>query len=383
MYKRLLEMPVRQSCFLFGPRGTGKTTFLKEKYSEAVIFNLLLEKRYQQLSANPEIFFEEVQALRKPQTIIIDEIQRLPELLNYVHLLIEEKKHRFILTGSSARQLKRAGVNLLAGRAVTRAMFPFLPEELASDFQLPRALRYGTLPVVWESEAPADTLEAYIETYLKEEIKAEALVKNLGSFSRFLQIAAIFHGQTLNVSNVARDAGVSRTTVNGYFEVLEDTLLSARLPAYVPQLKVREAKHDKFYLVDPGLVRSLKRNTSTVDSDEIGPLFEGFVFQILRGYQQYQKMFDELFYWQPLDAKAGEVDFLLRRGKSFVAVEVKGTDRLRPEHFKGMDAIQALSGLKRKILVYLGKETRRTAEGVEILSFKQFNELMVDKTLFD
>jgi len=207
----------------------------------------------------------------------VDEVQRLPSLLNEVHRSIEERGLRFVLSGSSARKLRHGGVNLLAGRALLRSMHPFLPPELEGRFSLDAALRIGTLPIVLASTRPEETLRACIHGYLKEEIQAEALVRSLAGFARFLPVAALLHGQMVNVSSLARDAGVARTTVNDYLEILEDTLLAFRVPGFEARLRVRERKHPKLYWVDAGLVRAAKDQLAPLAIEERGPLFEGLV----------------------------------------------------------------------------------------------------------
>ena len=253
---RTFESP-RQSFFLVGPRGVGKSTYLRINFPDAHVIDLLAEGVYQRLLANPGLLAAELRAVPDDRWVVLDEMQRLPALLNEVHRFIEEKGLRFVLCGSSARRLKRAGVNLLAGRALYRAMHPFLPEELAEHFNLDDAMRYGLLPIVWDSDAREETLTAYAQMYLKEEIQAEALVRNLPGFARFLPIAALFHGQTVNVTNIAREAGVARTTVIGYLDILEETLLCFRLPAYETRLRVRERRLPKWYWCDPGIVRAM------------------------------------------------------------------------------------------------------------------------------
>jgi len=263
LYARLL-VPPKHSFFLFGPRGTGKSTCVRETFPHARRIDLFDEAVYQSYLGQPGLFAQELRAVRSGETIFIDEIQRLPWLLNEVHRFIEERRLRFILCGSSARKLKREGTNLLAGRAVQRVMHPFMPAELGADFNLETALSYGMLPVIWQSEDRRDALLAYARLYLKEEIQAEALVRNLQGFARFLPLAALFHAQTLNIAALSRDAGASRTTVAGYVDILEDTLLAFRLLAYESRLRVREKKHPKLYWVNEAIVQANKHQLDAV-----------------------------------------------------------------------------------------------------------------------
>ena len=373
MYTRLLEPP-KSSFFLLGPRGTGKTTWLRQKFAGATWFNLLDEGLYQRFLANPSLFGDALRAVPAGSWVVVDEVQRLPGLLNEVHRAIEERRLKFALAGSSARRLRQAGTNLLAGRAVRRSMFPLAPPELGDDFDLARALRFGTLPLVWASAEPEETLDAYVQLYLKAEIQAEAVVRNLPGFARFLPIAALFHGQTLNVAALARDAEVSRTTVAGYVEILEDTLLATRVTAFEARLRLRERKAPKLYWVDPGLVRALKRARGPVLVEEAGPLFEGLVFTLLRMWNDAHRAWEEIQYWAPAEARLTEVDFVLRDGAQTTAVEVKASVTLRPEHFAGLEAIAALEGVRRRVLVYRGRERLRTASGVDVLPFDTFAE---------
>jgi predicted AAA+ superfamily ATPase len=375
-YERALAPP-KNSFFLLGPRGCGKSTWLSKHFAGAKNINLLDEALYQSYLVNPRLFYEMLVGLKPGSWVTVDEIQRLPNLLNEVHRLIEEQKLKFALTGSSARKLKRSGVNLLAGRAIRKEMFPLTPYELGKDFNLTEAMQFGTLPLVWTAEDPKSTLQTYAQMYLKEEIQAEALVRNLQGFSRFLPVAALFHGQVLNISNVARDAAVSRPTVIGFFDILEDTLMAKRLPAFESSLRVREKKHPKLYWVDPGILRAAKKDLFAVSPEEMGPLFEGFIYMLLRAHCNE----DELFYWSPAEAKLTEVDFLLKRGKEYIAIEVKATARLRPEHTKGLHAISDLKGLKRKILVYLGREKLSKSDGIEVLPLLEFSRLLGEQKI--
>lgn len=380
LYSRLLQPP-KSSFFLFGPRGCGKSTWLKESFKGIRQISLLDESLYQTYLADPSEFYKTARTTKKGEWLVVDEIQRLPQLLNEVHRLIEDNKIKFALTGSSARKLRRSGVNLLAGRAVRRNMYPLTPMEMGKDFDLNEALRFGTLPLILKSEDPKDSLVSYVQMYLKEEIQAEALVKNLAGFSRFLPIAALFHGQALNISNVARDAEVKRPTVQGFFEILEDTLLAKKLPAYEGKLRVREKSVAKFYWIDSGIVRAARKDLGPPGAEEIGPLLEGFVFMLLNFQKDTATEIDDLFYWAPAETKSTEVDFLVQKGKEFIAIEVKATRRLRPEHFKGLNAITGLKGLKRKILVYLGTEKMRIDENIEVLTFDAFIEELANKKI--
>lgn len=362
-YPRLLKAP-RESFFLFGPRGVGKSTWARAAFPRATRLDLLDERVYQAYLRDPRLFGDELRRQRRGAWVIVDEVQRLPALLNEVHRAIEELGLRFVLLGSSARKLKAGGTNLLAGRALRREMHPLLPAELGADFALPEVLRYGTLPIIWQAPDKRDRLEAYTQLYLREEIQAEALVRNLPGFARFLPIAALSHGQVINTAGLARDAGVARTTVAGYLEVLQDTYLVRILPAYEARLRVKERKHPKLYWTDPGVVRAMKRQFHVPSAEERGALLEGWVGAMLCATQAYRPFYDEMFYWAP--AQGGvEVDFLLRRGKELIAIEVKATATPGPADFAGLRAIGELQATKRRILVHGGERAFTTAEGIE------------------
>jgi predicted AAA+ superfamily ATPase len=308
--------------------------------------------------------------------VVVDEVQRLPSLLNEVHRAIEELRLRFVLLGSSARKLKAAGTNLLAGRAVRREMHPLQPDEMGSDFDLKEVLRYGSVPIIWRAPHKPDRLDAYAQLYLREEIQAEALVRNLPGFARFLPIAALFHGQVVNTASLARDAGVARTTVSGYIDILQDTYLVALLSPYEARLRVKERKHPKLYWTDPGIVRAMKRQLHEPAAEERGALLEGWIHGLLRARQAYAGLYDDLTYWAPTQGGT-EVDFLIRRGKSFVAIEVKTTSNPAPPHFAGLRAIGDLAGIKRRVLVHMGERPFDTTEGIEALPVMQFAEEVV------
>lgn len=376
---RLLQPP-KQSFFLFGPRGTGKSQWLAERFADAAVtLDLLDEELLIELTSEPGAFARKLEPLARDDWVVIDEVQRAPILLNTVHRFIEKKRLRFVLCGSSARQLRRRGVNLLAGRAVERRLHPFTPAELGDRFDIEEALRLGTLPVVWSAPERVDTLRAYVQTYLAQEIRNEAAVRGLPSFTRFLPIAALFHGQVLNVASLARDAGVPRTTVQAYLDILDQTLLTFRLDAYRPRLRVKEVAHAKLYWTDPGLVRAFKRASGPVQDEERGGLFEGWVAQTLRAMNDYRGLFDEWSYWSSHGSGGVvEVDFLLRRGKQLVAVEAKAGRRFKPEMLKGLQAAGDLPGVKRRILVYGGDDSWTTDDGIEVKSSNGFAALLSD-----
>ncbi|HEX4953614.1 MAG TPA: AAA family ATPase [Thermoanaerobaculia bacterium] len=362
---RILEPPAA-SFFLFGIRGVGKSTWARQTFPTAPRFDLLDEGLFHQLLADPALFGAQLRALEPDSWVVVDEVQRLPSLLNEVHRAIEERGQRFVLLGSSARKLKAAGTNLLAGRARWKRLYPFVPEELGAAFDLESALAHGSIPLILAAEDRAEALPAYVQLYLREEIRAEALVRNLPGFVRFLPIAALCHGQMINVASIARDAGVARTTVQGYLEILEDSLLTWRLSAHEARLRVRERAHPKLYWVDPGVVRAVKRQLGPLATEERGPLFEGWVHTLLRAYHEKSPLFDELSYWSPAESRTTEVDFLLQRGGDHLALEVKASQRFTPGLTAGLRAIGDLPRLARRVLVYLGERELRTEEGIEV-----------------
>jgi len=270
---------------------------------------------------------------------------------------------------------------LLAGRAVHRFMHPLVPEELGDAFELEKALRWGTIPVIWSAPDRRGALEAYTQLYLKQEIQAEALVRNLPGFARFLPIAALFHAQVLNISGLARDAAVARNTVQGYLSVLEDTLLAFLLPAFEARLRVRERKHPKLYWVDPGLPRAMKRQLDAPGAEERGHLFEGWVVSLLRAYRDYSGLFDDWAYWAPGKGSDLEVDLLLRRGRSMLALEIKAGRNIPDRGLRGLRAIADLPGVRRRVVVCLSDRETRTHDGIEVLPLRKFLRLLEQGTL--
>ena len=380
-YPRLIRPP-RQSFFLLGVRGVGKSTWARAQFPDAPHIDLLDEARYQDYLVDPSLFAADLQPAPPASWVVVDEIQRLPNLLNEVHRHIEERRLNFALLGSSARKLKAAGVNLLAGRALHKTMHPLTPAELGGDFDLDTALDTGTIPLVWVAEERRAVLESYVRLYLREEVRAEGLVRNLPGFARFLPIAALYHGQVVNISGIARDCGVARTTVQGYLDILEDTLLAFRLPAFQPRLRARERRHPKLYWVDPGLVRAVKRLHGPIAPEERGALLEGWVLHLLRAHGEQGELFDDLHYWAPHPANRTEVDFLLRRGGELAAIEVKSQPRHHTGMLPGLRAIAELPRIARRVLVYGGKRSFRTGDGIDVWSTGRLQQALIGGTLW-
>jgi len=328
-------IPPETSFFLFGPRGTGKSTYVKRLINKDTLYiDFLDPDTFRNYSAFPETLIKTVNALN-PARVIIDEVQKVPQVLDVVHKIMEERKIHFILTGSGARKLKKTGADLLGGRAVYCKMHPFTASELGDLFSLDKALQTGLIPVVDRSVDPSKTLSAYVDIYLREEIMAEGLVRNLGSFARFLEIISYSHGAVLNVSNLARECQISRGIVTGYIDILEDLLLSYSLPVFTRRAKRKTASHPKFYLFDNGLYRRLRqKGPLDIESEITGPALEGLVGQHIRAYSDYALQDTRLFYWRSL--AGNEVDFVLYGSKTFVAIEVKNTKVIRPTDYNGL-----------------------------------------------
>ncbi|MFN3235110.1 MAG: ATP-binding protein [Gammaproteobacteria bacterium] len=358
------------SYFLFGPRGTGKSTLMRYYYPDALYIDLLDPSVFRQYTARPERLEMLVQGENK-KTIIIDEIQKIPTLLSVVHRLIEQKKGwQFILTGSSARQLKRAGVDLLAGRAVIRMLHPFMASELNEQFVLDRALEYGLVPLIMESQEVKDTLNSYIDVYLNEEVKAEGLVRNIGDFSRFLEIMSFSHGCVLNMANVARECEVSRKLVEGYLSVLQDLLLSVHLPVFSERAKRKLISRSKFYYFDAGVYRGL-RSVGYLDrpSEVDGPGLEGLVLQHLRAWNDYQSKPNKLYYWRTRHGV--EVDFIVYGPNCFYAIEVKNAKQVYSKDMKGLKTFREDYPNAILLLLHRGNEIL-LIDGVKCLPVEKF-----------
>lgn len=363
-----------RSFFLFGPRGTGKTTWLAERFPDAQFIDLLMPDTRRQLLARPERLAEIAAAGSEDATYIIDEIQRVPELLDVVHKLVEERPAlRFVLTGSSTRKLKRTGgVDLLAGRAVQRFCHPFLASEMGDDFSLERALRQGMLPLAVgrTEEESAEVLKTYLDLYMREEVTAEGIVRNLGGFARFLEAAAFAHGGVLSASAVARESGVKRATVDGYFAILEDLLLTARLPVFARRAKRALAAHEKFYFFDCGVFRALRPKGPLDNPHELdGVCLEGLVFQHLRAWNDYSGGHAGLHHWRTRGG--AEVDFVVYGEGVFAAIEVKNSATAHPEDYRGLRAFRTDYPEARTILLYRGRE-RFLRDGILTLPVEPF-----------
>lgn len=344
------------SYFLFGPRGTGKSTFLKDAYRNALYLDLLSPDIFRMYSARPERLKEVVAGHAEQKIVIIDEIQKIPELLDVVHQLIESHRHlQCILTGSSSRKLKRSGVDLLAGRALLKTMHPFMASELRDGFHFDRALQYGLIPVVADSAAPRETLDAYIALYLREEVQMEGFVRKIGDFSRFLETMSFSQGSVLNLAEIARECQVGRKTVEGYLSVLEDLLLSFTLPVFSKRAKRNLTVHPKFYFFDVGVFRTLRPAGPLDSPSEIdGAALETLVAQHLRAWNDYSGSPNTLYFWR---TKAGrEVDFVVYGEDGIYAFEVKNTSAVRPRDLKNLYAFKADYPQAELLLLYRGTE---------------------------
>ena len=347
MYKRIIDLNFTKdkSSFLFGPRQTGKSSLLEQSYPKAHFINLLFSDVYHRFIKNPEYLRQEILALPKEGLIIIDEIQRVPELLNEVHFLIE-KGYRFILTGSSARKLKNGGANLLGGRARTRHLFPLVSIEI-TDFDLQKIINFGSLPSIYLSNDPIDDLNSYVGTYLKEEIAAEGLVRGISDFSKFLEIAAIDNTELINFSNIASDVGLSSVTIKGYYEILQDTLIGTLVNPYTKTKKRKSVSKSKFYFFDVGVANLLaKRFKISKGSELYGKCFEHFIFCEIKAFLSYSCDLRELSFWRSL--KGDEVDFIIGDD---IAIEVKSTENVQTKHLTGMKHLIEEISFKHKIIV--------------------------------
>lgn len=368
MYTRSIT-PYKKSFFLFGPRGTGKSTWLRKQFPDAYTVNLLPAKEALRYQKDPSLFRAEVLALEKDLWIVVDEIQKVPALLDEIHHLIEEHGFRkFILTGSSARRLKHGSANLLAGRALLKSMHSLTAHETEYSVSLEQAMNYGMLPMSVTAEDDLEReayLTAYVETYLNEEIKYEGLVRNIGSFANFLEVATLTAGQIINMSGLARDAGISRDTVRGYFSVFEDTLLGHWLPAYKPRAKIKEVSKPKFYWFDPGVLNAAAGAfLQPMPRDWQGVLLEHLIHHELKAFLDYNHLRGSLGYWRT--ASGSEVDFIYWYGDKSIAIEVKYSRDFRRSFLKGLKSLHEDFKPLRSFVVYGGEKALKV-DGIDIL----------------
>lgn len=373
MYNRILNLDLiqQQTCFLWGPRQTGKSTLIRSLFPRARRYDLLLADVYRALIDRPETIREECLAAgldgdSQADPIVIDEVQRIPELLNEVHWLAENRGLRFLLCGSSARKLKRGGGNLLGGRAVRYQLHPLVSAEIP-EFSLDKALNAGLLPRHYLSTRPHRLIQAYVGDYLREEIAAEALTRNIPAFSRFLEVATLSNGELINYNTIAAECGVSAPTAKGYFQILEDTLIGSMVPAFRRRAKRRVVGAPRFYFFDIGVVAHLTgRGHVQPGSELFGRVFEHFIFMELSAYSSYSGAFFPISYWRTTSGH--EVDFIF----GDVALEVKSTSRVQDRRLKGIRAFKEEFDMARYIVVSRESAPRQTADGILILPWRDF-----------
>ena len=373
MLDRILQInkELDDSIFLFGARQTGKSTILRQQFPNAIYIDLLNTDMRGRLSRRPALLYEMLHTKESGTLVIIDEIPEVPDLLNEVHRLISECSLKFILCGSSARKLKRKGRNTLGGRALPVYLYPFVSAEIP-DFNIDRAVNYGMIPSHYLAGNPMRRLAAYIEVYLKEEIKEEALVRNLGSFQRFLEVAALTDGEMINNNNIAQDCGVSATTVSSYFDILEDTLIGYRIPAFRKVMKRRLVGAPRFYYFDIGVANHLLHRKELVrGTTDYGHAFEHLVIQELYAYLHYRHSGEELTYWRTYTGI--EVDAVI--GDARVAIEIKSVEEVMSKHLKGLKAFGEEHPQSRRIIVSLDPISRHIGE-VECIYVLDFLKML-------
>ncbi len=340
MYNRILKLPLdgQSSIFLFGPRGTGKTSWVKAHLPDDLYFDFLDFSIFSALSADPSRLGNLIPEGYKGW-VILDEVQRVPAILNEVHRLIESRKLRFLLTGSSARGLRRKGVNLLAGRALTYYMHPLVVQEIGKDFVLDHALTFGLLPVALQHPDPSKYLESYVQTYVREEVLQEGLTRNIGAFTRFLEIASFSQASVLNFSEIARELRINRLVVAHYFDILEDLLLAKRISTFTKRAKRKMVAHQKFYFFDTGIYRFLRPSGPLDTSEEgDGAALETLFFQSVAAINDYFDLGYKIYFWRT--SAGAEVDFVLYGPRGLHAFEIKRTAHISPKTFKGLKAFK-------------------------------------------
>ena len=382
-YTRRLSLPTpgTETCFLWGPRQSGKSTLLRETYPEVEPIDLLRPEVFRRYMQNPEILIEQCRYDRR-RFVIIDEIQKVPALLDAVHWLIENEGVSFILCGSSARKVRRNHANLLGGRGIRYELFGLSAAEIGAKIDLVRLLNQGYLPPLYAAEQPRSRalLDAYVSQYIKEEIAAEGLARNLPVFGEFLPLAALSDAEVLNYTTIARVTGVSSQTVRGYFELLEDTFLGRFLPAYRRRPKRRTVASPKFFFLDVGVSGFLARRGAVEPGSELfGKAFENWVFHELCCYNAYRRRYAEFHYWRL--STGVEVDFLVNHIEC--AIEAKASRRVRPDHLKGLRELQLEHPeTARRVVVSLDEHNRTSHDGIEMVHWRRFLETLWSGLLF-
>ncbi|MDO4511539.1 MAG: AAA family ATPase [Bacteroidales bacterium] len=372
MIERILRLNdvTDDSLFLWGPRQTGKSTLLKQLFPDAPYYDLLKSEEYTRYKIHPSLLREECEMLSEGSVVIIDEVQKIPALLDEVHWLIVNRDIHFILCGSSARKLRREGANLLGGRALRKTMHPFVSAEIP-EFDIDKAVNHGMLPRHYLAANPQKRLQAYIGDYLQQEIIAEALVRNLDSFNRFMEVAALSDGEMVNYTKIASECGVSSKSVKEYFSILEETLVGFYLPAFTKVIKRRVQVSPKFYYFDVGVANFLLRRGSLLrGTAEYGHAFEHFIIQEIRAYLDYSESNKQLSFWHTQN-NAYEVDAVI--GDAEVAIEIKSSDSVNSSHLKGLKAFKEEHPECRLVVVSLD-EKPRLLNGVEVWPAKMFLE---------
>lgn len=355
MFNRIIKLPLegKSSIFLFGPRGTGKTSWLKKNLPDSLYFDLLKFSTYSLLSGDPSKL-ESLIPHNYTDWIIIDEVQRVPELLNEVHRLIEERKLRFLLTGSSARSLRKQGVNLLAGRALRYFMHPLVIQEIGESFNFSHALQYGLLPEAVEHEDPAKYLETYVQTYVREEVLQEGLTRNVGAFTRFLEIASFSQGNTINFSEIGRELSLTRHKVAEFFDILEDLLIAKRIFPFKQRAKRKVVAHQKFYYFDTGVFRALRPMGPLDSIQEVeGAGLETLFLQSLQAINDYYDLGYTIYFWRTHTGT--EVDFVLYGPNGLHAFEIKRSSKTNSSSFKGLKAFEQEYPEAKLYVIYLGE----------------------------
>jgi uncharacterized protein len=375
MFKRILSYPKNKSFFLFGPRGVGKTTWLKSTFTKSKYINLLKAETFTTLLANPSRLSEHIPH-NFSDWIIIDEVQKIPALLDEVHRLIEEKKYKFILTGSSARKLKNKNVNLLAGRALKYNMYPLTHLELGKNFSFSQAIKYGSMPMIFSEEDKLRYLQTYVMTYLEEEVKQEGLTRNIGNFSRFLEVASFSQAAVINMSEIARETSIHRKVIENYFSILEDLLIAYFLKPFTKRQKRKQVRHNKFYFFDVGVFRTLRPKGPYDFAEEIeGVAIETLIFHELKSIIDYERLNYEIFFWRTIQGH--EVDFVLYGEKNIIAFEVKRKTNINNKDLSALKIFIKDYPQAKAYLIYGGQEVLYY-DKITLIPFEYFFKKFLD-----